>query len=635
MDQSLTDQSKSGKVLDIAVMVTGLAMALYHMVYSLYLVQDSIPHLNTHLGFSLVLVFLMKGKKDKRPLPLIALWVILTLICILYVHVLYDDLDLRAMFNTPLDLAIGIVLIIVSLEATRQVFGIVLPVLALVAMAYAFAGHLLPEPFHTMYMSWDQIIARLSIGLTGIYGNILAVSANFIFLFMVFAALTQTTGAIEFFVQVGKLVGKKFRSGPAMAAVVTSGLVGSISGQAGANVTVTGSFTIPMMKKMGYTPEQAAAIEAAASTGGPITPPVMGVAAFLMVGITGIPYHKIIGVAILPALLYFFAAGLYVHLQAAKMDISSKPEEIDMKELLLRAPLFFVPFLLIIALFIRAYSPMYVGFWAVISVIVLGSLRKETRPSMSKLADGIVNGAVMGAGIAGTCACIGIILAVIVFTGLGVKLPVAIETFFAGNKFMLLLTTGIISAILGMGMPASASYVVVAIVISPTLIKLGLSTLAAHFFAFFFANFSFITPPVALAPLFSSQLAKASYIKTSFETMKVGIGGFVLPFMIALFPLLMWEAAAPVFIVAGLISCFLTLIVFQVGFVGYFLTDLHIMERAVFILCGLGFMGYFYTQNLIIFSSSIILIILALFFHFIKGRRTKSSLRAEEEMALK
>lgn len=617
------DAPKSEKMLDIAIVATGLAMAIYHMVYALYLVQDAIPHLNTHLGFSLVLVFLVRGKKTKKPMPLIALWILLTLASVLYVHVFFDDLDLRAMFNTPLDLAVGIVLIIVSLEATRQVFGIILPILALVAIAYAFTGHLLPGPFHTMYMSWDQIISRLSIGLTGIYGNILAVSANFIFLFMIFAALIQTTGAIEFFVQIGKVVGRKFKAGPAMAAVVTSGLVGSISGQAGANVTVTGSFTIPLMKKMGYKPEQAAAIEAAASTGGPITPPVMGVAAFLMVGITGIPYHKIIGVAILPALLYFFAAGLYVHFQAAKMDISGVPEEVDRKELLLRAPLFFVPFLLIIILFIRGYSPMYVGFWAVLSVIVLGYFRKETRPSLSKLVGGVIDGAVMGAGIAGTCACIGIILAVILFTGLGVKLPVAIEIVFAGNKLLLLLATGVVSAILGMGMPASASYVVVAIVVAPTLIKLGLSTLAAHFFAFFFANFSFITPPVALAPLFSSQLANASYVKTAFEAMKVGIGGFVLPFMIALFPLLMWESTAPTFIVAGLIACIVSFILFQAGFVGYFLTSLNIAERALFILGGLGFMSYLYTRSLMLFALSIILLVLAWSFQIIKGRLRK------------
>jgi TRAP-type uncharacterized transport system fused permease subunit len=230
----------------------------------------------------------------------------------------------------------------------------------------------------------------------------------------------------------------------------------------------------------------------------------------------------------------------------------------------------------------------------------------------------------MGAGIAGTCACIGIILAIIIFTGLGVKLPVAIETFFAGNKFLLLLATGIVSAILGMGMPASASYVVVAIVISPTLMKLGLSTLAAHFFAFFFANFSFITPPVALAPLFSSQLAKASYIKTSLEALKVGIGGFVLPFMIALFPLLVWERVDPFFAFAGLIACGVTLIVFQAGFVGYFFTMLHGVERALCTLCGLGLMGYLYTRNQMVFIIAVSIIILLFLFQLYKKKRLRT-----------
>jgi len=624
---------KLEKILDIAIAVTGVTMVIYHLVYSLYLIQDPIPHLNTHLGLGLILVFLSKSKKKGTPWPLILALVILTIVSTGYVHVFYDDLDLRAMFNTPLDLVIGIVLIVLSLEATREAFGIVLPILALVAIAYAFTGHLLPEPFHTMYISWDQIIGRLSIGLTGIYGNILAVSANFIFLFMIFAALIQATGAIEFFVQVGKLVGRKFRAGPAMAAVVTSGLVGSISGQAGANVTVTGSFTIPLMKKIGYRPEQAAAIEAAASTGGPITPPVMGVAAFLMVGITGIPYHKIIGVAAIPALLYFFAVGLYVHFQAAKLNISAVAEDIDLRELLLRAPLFFIPFFLIIILFVRGFSPMFVGFWAVVSVIILSLFRKETRPGLSKLVGSFVEGAKLGASIAATCACIGMILGIIVATGLAVKLPVAIETFFGGNRFLLLFFTGIVSAILGMGMPASASYVVVAIVIAPTLVKLGLTTLAAHFFAFFFANFSFLTPPVALAALFASQLAGAPYIKTSLEALKVGIGGFVLPFMIAFYPLLVWEATNMLFAVTGFIACLLTLIIFQAGFVGYFLTHLNQIERTLYILCGIGLMGYLYTRNIIIFALCIILLILGCLFQLVKKGAAEPAMHSVDENA--
>lgn len=601
-----TQATQSRNALDIIITMLALGVVIYHLVYAYYLVQGPILHLNTHLALLLTLVFLSSLRKKKMHwMPTIGL-IVLTLMAACYVHVFKDDLELRAMFNTPLDLVVGVVLIIVVLEATRSTFGNILPAFALCAILYASVGHFLPEPFHTMAIPWDQVISRLSIGLTGIYGNIIAVSANFIFLFMVFSALIETTGTMEFFVQLGRLIGRRFRSGPAMAAVVTSGLMASISGQAGANITVTGSFTIPLMKKIGYRPEQAAAIEAAASTGGPITPPVMGVAAFLMVGITGIPYHTIITVAALPALFYFFAVGLYVNFQTAKLNITSHAEEVDVKEFLLRAPLFFIPLCLIIFLFIRGYSPMFVGFWAVMSVTLLSFLRKATRPSLPDLVKGLVRGALMGSSIAAVCACIGMVVAIIVATGMGIKLPIAVEKMCGGNMVLLMIFTGGVSAILGMGLPASASYVLVAVAIAPSLIKLGLGILPAHFFAFFFANFSYLTPPVALSAVFASKLANASYFKTSMEAAKAGIGGFILPFMIVWYPILMLGSSEIGFAITGMISCIAALVSLEAGFVGYFFKTLNTFERLLHIVSGLLFMSHLYTRSLIVFAVSVI-----------------------------
>ena len=612
------------RTLDIIVSAVAIAMVGYHLVYSQTYLQGVKEHQIFHLGFALVLLFLMFAQKNPRYLPLKLAAFLLSGVCFIFLRVSAERLELYGMYQASyIDLAVGVALILLCLEATRQCFGPVLPALALLCIAYTFVGPFIPGTFHTLPMSWDVIISNLSIGFsgTGIFGPILRVSAVFMFLFMIFAALVEVCGATEFFNQLGKFIARRFKAGPALAAVLTSGLMGSVTGQAGANVTITGSYTIPAMKAVGYRPHQAGAIEAAASTGGPIIPPVMGVAAFLITAMTGISYGRIIAVAVVPALFYIFSCALYVQFQAAKMNIVPKAEEVNYRELILRSPLFLGSLLVIIGLFVLGRTPLNVSFWACVTITFLSLFRKNTRPSLRKLINGFVRGAYLGSSIAVTCATLGIIVATITGTGLGIKLPVAVGDFCGQNLLLLLVMTAVVAIILGIGLPASAAYLLVAIVLAPLVVNMGVALLSAHLFAFYFANFSYITPPVAIAALFGAQLAGASYMRTGLEAVKVGIAGFVLPFMIIWSPAFLGDYSDPVFAIVGLLACALIFVGLQAAFVGYLLSDLNLLERVVFFAASGLLLCHIYTTKMSWLAGGVVLLALGFVYQTIKRKR--------------
>ncbi|MCJ7593934.1 MAG: TRAP transporter fused permease subunit, partial [Desulfobacterales bacterium] len=417
------DRAPSLRAIDIIVTIFALAMAAYHMVSTQYLLFGPVEHQNVHLGFALVLVYLGSLKRTGKYWPLTMGLLLCSLIPVLYVHFFYIDLEMRMDFPTQWDLVVGVLLLVAVLEGTRRALGMVLTLVALFFISYALLGHLLPRPFGISHISVSRLIYELSTGFTGVYGVVLAISANYIFLFVLLGGVMNAAGGPHFFREVGTIVGRMMKGGPAMTAVVGSSLVGSVTGATSANIAITGSFTIPLMKQAGYRPEQAAAIEAAASTGGQLMPPVMSAAAFLMAGITGIPYTRIMLAALIPAILYYLSVGLYVQLQAGKMNLQPFGEKPNPREMLLSAPSFIVPLGVIIVLFIKDFSPMFVGFWAVVTSFGIGLLRKKTRPSLKGWIEAFTRGATTGATIAVSCACIGIMVKVLTMTGLGMRLP--------------------------------------------------------------------------------------------------------------------------------------------------------------------------------------------------------------------
>jgi TRAP transporter 4TM/12TM fusion protein len=591
--------------IPLLMVIAGLAMAAYHMAATQVFLQPVKAHLNTHLGFCLLLVFLgnygtTKGTRRLWPLLL----VILALIAAGYVQVLWEDLENRSYFNTPLDLVIGVILIFLVLEATRQDFGVTLPVITILMVLYPFVGKYLPEPFRCQALDLDQTISNLSIGLAnGIYGIVLPTSANYIFLFVLFGALLQAMGGTRFFMLLARLVAGRIQGGPGMMAVVSSSMVGSITGSAAANVAITGSFTIPLMKKVGYRPEHAGAIEAAASNGGQIMPPIMGIVAFGMAGITGIPYLHIIAMALVPALLYFWAAGLYVYFRAGQLQIKGiEQEKPDYKELLYTMPSFVTPFIIILALLIKGYSVMYVAFWAIVGSIIVAYLGKN-RPPLSKIIEGFVKGARAGAGIGASAACVGLIMATITMSGLGVKLSSGIQAWSGGYLLAALFIIAAICVIMGFGGPSLTAYFIVSMFAAPALMKMGVGFEQSHFFTMFFAVFAFLTPPVAVVALIAAKLAGASYMKTSIEATKAAVGGFVIPFMFIYCPILLLQPQDPLGAVQGIMASIVCLFILEVAFVGYFVTHCSRGERLLSAAGGLSFLLYFIMQSQIFFAA--------------------------------
>ena len=499
--------------------------------------------------------------------------------------------------ETP-DIIVGIVLVIVVTEATRRTFGLILPVLALIFIAYTLVGSYIPGVFHVPYYSPVTILTKMALDFgKGMFGMILTVSVNYIFLFIVFGAFVQSVGAVKFFEQVGRLAGKRLRGGAALSAVASSSLVGMVTGTASANIVLTGSFTIPLMKKSGYSPDQAGAIEAAASTVGQVTPPVMGAAAFLMAYFTEVPYVKIMGYALLPALLTYVSMGIYCQLQAMKRGITPPTEQVDYKVMLQFSPLFLVPLAILIVLLVMGYSPMSAIIWAIIGLIMLSFLRKDTRMSWKGWAEAFTSGAVLGSGIAVMCAIIGIVVAIIITTGLAVKLPAAIETISGGNILIALVLTMFAAMLLGLGMPTTAAYTLVAFMVAPFLIRAGIPVVAAHFFVFYYAVFSIITPPVAPAAAPAAALAGGTYFKTGLEASKVAVAGFLLPFLIIWCPVLMLQPESLLTGALDLIAIIVMLTCFQIVLIGHYMVSCGWRDRLLAGVSILVLLVYSYGGN--------------------------------------
>ncbi len=588
-------------LLDRVILVLALAMAAYHLVATQYLLQDPFRHINTHLMFALALVYLAGLKGKRWPLTLALL--LLGLATTGYVYIFTPELQQRVGFPTTADLIVGGILVLVILEAARRAVGVVFTIIGLMAIAYALVGYYLPRPFHTTEIELSRLIAELCTNLTGLYGTALMVSVNYIFLFVLLGGLIGVSSASRFFYQFGLLAGQRMRSGAAMTAVVGSTLVGMITGVPGANVAITGNFTIPLMKQAGYKPEQAGAIEAAASTGGQFMPPVMGAAAFIMAGLTGIPYIQICIAAFLPALLYAVANGLYCHFQALKLNIAPLGLKADKRELLSTSPSFIVPFAVIIVLFLKGFSPMYVAFWAVVATSILTLIIKP-RPSVTKLLGGFSRGATMGAAIGIACASIGIVIRVVAMTGLGVRLGSIVGDLSGGIPIIALILTALAALVLGCGVPTTPAYILVGMIAAPVLVNMGYSMMQAHLFVLYFACMSMVTVPVAPAALVASKLAGTSFMKTAVECVKPAAVGWIVPFIFMWVPLLILQPGEVTwFQLLAIVGFMTTLVSLEAGFVNHYFLPCTAMERAIALIAlPMLFLGIFLESSVILFA---------------------------------
>jgi len=590
-----------------------MAMTAYHLVYVQWMIQVQARHLVTHLGFSLVLVYLSASEQSKKALWRYSLFVLalISLATSAYEELFYQELIRRTWFNTSVDMVVGVLLIILSLEAARRSFGILIPAMALLVVLYPFIGHHLPEPLYCTAYSLKRTISNLSLTFrTGLHDVALSASANYIFLFIVFGGVLQAVGATKFFLELAKLIGSKFKGGPGIMAVVSSAGVGSITGSVVANMTITGSFTIPLMKQVGYRPEQAGAIEGAASNGGQILPPVMGITAFAMAGVTGIPYIKICAMAVIPALLYFLNTGIYVQLQAVRQNISFAGEKPNYRELLFTAPVILIPFVVIVALLEKGYSVMYVAFWAITSLIALSLIRKKTRPSFWEILDGFKKGAMLGAEIGAITATVGLIITTFTMSGLGLKLAGGLQTLSGGNFHFALIIIASMCILMGMAGVSVAAYLIVAMFAVPALMKCGVPFEQAHFFVLFPALFAYVTPPVAFLAIIGSKLAGAPYMKTAIETIKVAGIGLLLPFMFVYAPVLLLAPRGFAEAITGLVASVLLIFAGQFSFVGYLLAPCNWLERFLWLIVMVLSFLFLPSSNYVLFLIGVLLFVL-------------------------
>ena len=479
--------------------------------------------------------------------------------------------------------------ILLTLEAARRVVGLPIACLAGFFLIYAYFGSYFPSFMAHRGYSLQRIASHMYLTTEGILGIPLGVCATFIYLFILFGSFREKTGLGQLFIDISNAIAGWASGGPAKMAVITSALEGTVSGSSVANTVESGSLTIPMMKRLGYRPEFAAAVEASASTGGQIMPPIMGAAAFIMAEFLNMPYIEIAKAAIIPACLYFFGVFMEVHFEAKRLKLrglsrDELPRFIDvMKE---RGHLF-VPLVAIIVFLGIGFTPLYAALMGLLTCVVVGAMRKSTRMSFREIVDAFELGARNAIGVALACASAGIIIGVITLTGLGLKLANGLVDLAGGNLLLTLIFTMFTSLILGMGAPTTANYIITSTIAAPAIIQLGVHPLAAHMFVFYFGIIADITPPVALAAYAGASIAKSDPLKTGIIATKLAIGAFIVPFIFVYNPAMLWINTTWLGIIQTLFTSCIGMTAIGASMIGFFLAKMTWLERGVFFIGGL------------------------------------------------
>ncbi len=557
-------------------------------------------HRSIHLGFALSLAFLLFPASKKKKLKqaksrfqitwLDGLLAALSVVVGLYWPLYMDDLVMRVARLTPMDLIVGALAIFLVLEATRRVVGLPITIIASVFLAYAYLGPIMPGFLAHKGIGIDRIIRTMFFTTEGILGTPLKVSSTFIFLFLLFGAFLIKTGVGQYFNDLAVAIAGKRTGGPAKVAIFSSALQGTISGSSVANVVTSGSFTIPMMKRLGYRREFAGAVEAAASTGGQLMPPIMGAAAFLMVEFIGggITYWEIAKAAAIPALLYFAGIWVMTHFQAKKIGLKGLDEsEMPNRKEVLKKIYLLAPIFVVVILLMSGVSVTRAALWSIVSAIVVGMLNKETRMGPKDFAEALINGARTAIGVATATACAGIIVGVVTITGLGLKMAGGLIALSNDILFLTLLFTMIASLILGMGSPTTANYVITATIAAPALMTLNIPDLSAHMFVFYFGIIADITPPVALAAFAASGVSGGEPLRTGVNSAKLAIAAFIIPYIFVYSPELMMIDTTWTEVLWIIVTSLTGMIAIGAAMIGYWLRKAHWAERIVSLGAGI------------------------------------------------
>lgn len=601
VDLSEVDEDKGGKKRELdgrwRRIVTALCLML--AVFQLYaagsgLVDDKYV-VSVHLAFVMLLIYLLfpATKKSKRMSPTVFDIVLglLSFAAALYVAVFAKKINSQMGIPTGVDLLFGTLCILLVLEATRRAIGKAMPIVAVVFIVYAVVGRYIPGVFRHAGFSLNKLVKLLYLTDEGIFGTALNTSATYVVLFIFFGAIMSEIGMSQFLSNIALALAGGTMGGPAKVSALASGLMGTVSGSTSANVATTGVMTIPLMKSVGYEPEYAGAVECVSSAGGQIMPPVMGAAAFLMAQFIGVQYSVIVFAAIIPAILYYLCVWVSVDLRARRRGLKALsrdqiPSVISTFKLHghmaipLAALIYFLSF--------KGYNPIYSAWLAILIAIVISFFRKSSRLTLGRFCHALETGVKGVLSVAIACACAGIVIGVISLTGFGLVFSLNIFKLAFGIKLLALFFAMVASIILGMGLPTTACYIVTALTLAPALVTMGVPILAAHFFVFYFAIMSTITPPVALSSFVAAGLAQSDPLKTGLRAFRLAIAGFIIPFMLVYKPALLIQGAMPFDIIYNLIIALIGVVVLAMASEGYFLAPLYLWQRAILFACVIG-----------------------------------------------
>ncbi|MFC7705903.1 TRAP transporter permease [Plastorhodobacter daqingensis] len=629
-DALRTDARFQPRMVIGLIALIGIALSLFQLYSAGIRPLGLFYQRSIHLAFIMVLAFLIFpvfGPLRRRgPFG----WIIDTGFVIAgaasgaYIVLNLDAIIARAGFWSPMDITMGIITTIAVLEASRRAIGFGMTVIGTVAILYALAGPRGALPWLGEWMpgilshrgnSVDRLVGQLYLGQEGIFGLPLGVAATYIFIFVLFGAFLEVTGAGRFFIDLAYAATGRKAGGPAKAAVLASAGMGSISGSAIANVVTTGAFTIPLMKRLGYRPAQAGGIEAAASTGGQITPPLMGAGAFLISEFTRTPYIDIVLVSIFPAVLYLGTVYLFVHLVAMKAGMKGMPaaELPAVRAVMAAGWQFIVPLVVLVWLLVMNVSPMRVGFWAIVSVIAVSVLRKVVelvlidprhgraltaeriaealRSGVTLFFQALALGARNAVSVSVACAVAGIIVGVVGLTGLGLKFSSMMIALSGGNIVLALVLVLLASLVLGLGLPVTAAYIVLIVLVGPALAnEFGIPLLIAHLVVFWYSQDSNVTPPVALAGFAGAAIAGAKPMETSIQAWKFAKGLYLIPAFMVFNPEIIMGGPLPYVIWTGAVAV-LALVCFAAALEGWLFTRMDLVSRVAVVP---GTIGIFY-----------------------------------------
>jgi TRAP transporter 4TM/12TM fusion protein len=603
-DETIGSMLKKNGILSSLISLVTVSLALFHIITSYVGQLEAFRHRATHL---LVIVFLIylnsiekrikSGEKSRKNTFLIfldSLFALMAVVSLYYTFTNSTVIPLRAGNPNNLDIIIGGAVLFLTIEAARRHVGLGIVGVATFFLFYVYAGPVFPGFLRHAPFTIGEIINVQYLDLEGIWSSPLGAAASFVIVFLLFAGLLLKTGILDVFMDFSmKLVGKSV-GGPAKVAVVSSALVGMVSGTSVGNTLLTGQVSIPIMKKMGYKPHFAAAVEAAASTGGQVMPPIMGSAAFIIAMFLGISYSQVCKAALVPALLWFFSLYVIVHLEAKKLNLK-RLTDADFARLpswnhLLRKSYLAIPMILLIAIMVMGFSEVRAGFWGMVSLLVvawISSITEGTRFTLRDLCSGLKSGIEMAFSVTTACACAGIIVGCIMQSGLGYTMSMSLVEIAKGNAFILLPLVMLAALVLGTGMMTVGVYIIVSVLLIPAMISMGMHTLASHLFAFYFGIICNVTPPVATAAYAAAGVAETSPWATGITAFKLVIPILAVPYVFISQPALLLDGTLPV-VLLTVLTAFAGVFCLDVVMTGYWVRKCSPVERLLFAVAGIA-----------------------------------------------